>query len=120
MADKHMDDDFDGDYADEYYSDESQAYNDDDDEEGEVFQFNEVSEYIEQLDPIDAKVKHQEIISAAEEQDLTREDVKDAFVQKYRPFFKQRAVQNFTIFHSLAQCLYDKSDGHKRSDYTKY
>ncbi|KAF2113700.1 hypothetical protein BDV96DRAFT_578247 [Lophiotrema nucula] len=115
MADKHLDDDFDGDYGEEYYSDESQPYNDDDDEEAEVFLFNEVSEYIEQLDLPDAKKKHQEIIAAAEELDLTKEDVKDEFILKYRPYFKQRAGQNFTIFHSLAQGLYDKS-----ADFTRY
>ncbi|KAF2269528.1 hypothetical protein CC78DRAFT_282028 [Lojkania enalia] len=119
MADKHLDDDLDGDYE-EYYSDDLDEYDDGLETDAEVFEFNEVSEYVTQMDPIDGKEKHQEIITEAAERDLDNPEVRQQFLQEFRPYFKQKGTENFSILHSLARDMYDKSDGKKRNDYQAY
>ncbi|KAF2729240.1 hypothetical protein EJ04DRAFT_556217 [Polyplosphaeria fusca] len=119
MADKHMDNESVGDY-DEYYSEEYDDYDDGGDTEDEVFAYSEVSEYVPQMDLIDGKEKHQEIIAAAAEQDLTDPDQKQLFLQQFRPYFKQKGTDSFSLLHSLAREMYDKSDGKGRHDYKRY
>jgi ankyrin repeat protein len=118
MADKHLDDEGDH-YGDSPYDDDEE-YDDGGDTEEELFEFNETSEYVKQMDVITAKEKHQAIVAAAAERDLTDPDSKQLFLQDFRAYFKQKATDDFSLLHSLAREMYDKSDDNGRHDYKKY
>ncbi|PVI04647.1 hypothetical protein DM02DRAFT_668856 [Periconia macrospinosa] len=124
MSDKHIDDESEQNYDSGVNEEYESSYDDDeedyDDSAGEVFEFEEQSEYHQQLDLVDAKDKHQKIIAAAADRDLTDLETKQDFIEEFRSYFKQKSTDGFSLLHSLAREMYDKSAGKGRHDYKKY
>lgn len=112
-------DDSDGVYSELSVSDEYE-HDSDLETDAELFEFDDASDYPDLMDAIDVKEKHQEITLAATQRNLEDLDERQRFLQEFQAFFKQKGTENFSILHSLARDLYDKSDGKKRNDYKAY